>query len=205
MYISHNKNVRKENFNLLHMNIYVSGASQVAQWWRICLPMLEVQGAQVRSLGQEDPLWEEMATHSSIFSWEILWLEEPGGATVHRVAKSWTQLSDWAHTHTSMYPRTIWYNVYSFTNILSWHSCWKSIGCKCKSLFLTLTLTLNQSIYPHTSHIVLLTYFRVSFKIRKCESFNFSSILFWIPWIPTFPYECYYQLIIFWEKRNWGL
>ena len=164
-----------------------------------------MQETRVQSLGWEDLLGEEMATHSSIFSWEILWLEEPGGATVHRVAKSWTQLSDWAHTHTSMYPRTIWYNVYSFTNILSWHSCWKSIGCKCKSLFLTLTLTLNQSIYPHTSHIVLLTCFRVSFKIRKCESFNFSSILFWIPWIPTFPYECYYQLIIFWEKRNWGL
>ena len=33
----------------------------------------------VRSLGQEDPLEEEMATHSSIFAWRILWTEEPGG------------------------------------------------------------------------------------------------------------------------------
>ena len=31
-----------------------------------------------QSLGQEDPLEEEMATHSSIFVWEILWTEEPG-------------------------------------------------------------------------------------------------------------------------------
>ena len=34
---------------------------------------------QVRSLGQEDPLEREMATHSSIFAWEIPWTEEPGG------------------------------------------------------------------------------------------------------------------------------
>ena len=34
---------------------------------------------QIRSLDQENPLKEEMATHSSIFAWEILWTEEPGG------------------------------------------------------------------------------------------------------------------------------
>ena len=33
----------------------------------------------VRSLGQEDPLEKEMATHSSILPWEISWTEEPGG------------------------------------------------------------------------------------------------------------------------------
>ena len=33
----------------------------------------------VRSLGWEDPLEEEMATHSSILAWEIVWKEEPGG------------------------------------------------------------------------------------------------------------------------------
>ena len=52
------------------------GASLVVQWWRVCLP---VQEMQVQSLGQEDPLQEEMATHSSILIWEILWTEEPGG------------------------------------------------------------------------------------------------------------------------------
>ena len=34
---------------------------------------------QVRSLGQEDRLEKEMATHSSILSWRIPWTEEPGG------------------------------------------------------------------------------------------------------------------------------
>ena len=33
----------------------------------------------VRSLGQEDPLEEEMATHSSLLAWKIPWMEEPGG------------------------------------------------------------------------------------------------------------------------------
>ena len=38
-------------------------------------------------------LEDEMATHCSIFAWEIAWTEEPGGTTVHRVQKSWTRLS----------------------------------------------------------------------------------------------------------------
>ena len=44
------------------------GASLVAQWYRFHLPMQEMW---VRSLGQEDHLEKEMATHSSIFAWEI--------------------------------------------------------------------------------------------------------------------------------------
>ena len=37
------------------------------------------QESQVQSLGQEDPLEKEMATHSSILAWKIPWTEEPGG------------------------------------------------------------------------------------------------------------------------------
>ena len=48
-----------------------------------------MQETQVRSLGQEY-LQEETATRSSIFAWEIPWTEEPGGATVHGVAKNLT-------------------------------------------------------------------------------------------------------------------
>ena len=43
---------------------------------------------QVQSLGQEDPLEEEMAIHSSILSWKIPWTEEPGkpqSLGLHRV------------------------------------------------------------------------------------------------------------------------
>ena len=38
--------------------------------------------------GREDSLVKEMATHSSILTWEIRWTEEPGGAKVYEVAKS---------------------------------------------------------------------------------------------------------------------
>ena len=38
-----------------------------------------MQETRVRSLGQEDPLEKEMATHSSTLAWRIPWMEEPGG------------------------------------------------------------------------------------------------------------------------------
>ena len=58
------------------------------QQLRICLPMQE---AQLQSLGREDPLEEEMATHSSIFAWEIPWTEEPGGLQSMGSQKNQTQ------------------------------------------------------------------------------------------------------------------
>jgi len=44
--------------------------------------MQETQETQVQSLGWEDPLEEEMATHSSILAWRIPWTEEPGNTQV---------------------------------------------------------------------------------------------------------------------------
>ena len=41
--------------------------------------MQETQDMQFRSLGWEDPLEEDMATHSSILAWRTPWTEEPGG------------------------------------------------------------------------------------------------------------------------------
>ena len=38
-----------------------------------------MQETQVQSLGQEDPLEREMATHSSILAWKTPWTEKPGG------------------------------------------------------------------------------------------------------------------------------
>ena len=45
----------------------------------------------VLSLGQEDPLEEGVATHSSIPAWRILWTEEPGGLQ-STGSQSWTRL-----------------------------------------------------------------------------------------------------------------
>ena len=49
----------------------------MAQWSGTRLPMQEMQETYVRSLGQEDPLEEEMATHSNILAGKIPWTEEP--------------------------------------------------------------------------------------------------------------------------------
>ena len=48
-------------------------------------------GDWVQSLGQEDPLEKETATHSSIHAWKIPLTK---GATIHGVANSWTRLSN---------------------------------------------------------------------------------------------------------------
>ena len=65
------------------------GASLLAQQERICL---QCWRCGVRSLGREDPLEKEMATHSSILAWEIPWIKEPGRLQWGR--KSRTRLSD---------------------------------------------------------------------------------------------------------------
>ena len=53
--------------------------------------MQETQETQVQSLGQEDLLEEEMATHFSILAWRISWAEEPG---VREAAKGSTELGE---------------------------------------------------------------------------------------------------------------
>ena len=52
------------------------------------------QETWVQSLGQEDLLEKEMATHSSTLAWKIPWMEEPGRLQSNGVAKSRTRLSD---------------------------------------------------------------------------------------------------------------
>ena len=52
----------------------------------------------VRSLGQEDLLEKEMATHSSILAWEIPWTEAPCGL-IHGLQQS--DMTEHTHTHTT--------------------------------------------------------------------------------------------------------
>ena len=53
-----------------------------------------MQETWVQSLGLENHLEEEMATHSSILAWRIPWTEEPGGLQSMGVTKSQTRLSN---------------------------------------------------------------------------------------------------------------
>ena len=68
------------------------------------LPAMQETG--VRSLDQEDPLEEEMATHSSILAWGIPWTEEPG-----RMQSMGLQRRTQEHTHTHTHRVTVWLKV----------------------------------------------------------------------------------------------
>ena len=57
-----------------------------------CLPAM--WETWVQSLGREDPLEKEMATHSSILAWNTPLMEEPGGLQSIGSKKKWTPLSD---------------------------------------------------------------------------------------------------------------
>ena len=77
---------------MLEMKIVITWASLVFQMVKNPSTMWETW---VQSLGREDPLEREIATHSSILVWRIPRTEEPGGQKNQSgVAKSQTQLSD---------------------------------------------------------------------------------------------------------------
>ena len=75
---------------LLSSELFTSLVVQMVK----CLPTMPE--TQIRSLGQEDPLEKEMATHSSTLAWKIPWRKEPG--TLQGLAKSWTPLNDFTFT-----------------------------------------------------------------------------------------------------------
>ena len=56
--------------------------------------LLAMQETQVQTLGQEDPLEEGKATHSSTLAWRIPWTEEPGGLQSLESQMSQTRLSN---------------------------------------------------------------------------------------------------------------
>ena len=71
-----------------------------------------MQETPVQFLDREDPLEEDMATHSSILAWRVPVDRGASWATVHGVTKSQTWLSHLAHTHSHMLK--IFYNRESF-------------------------------------------------------------------------------------------
>ena len=59
----------------------------------------------IQSLGPKDPLEKEMATHSSIVAWEILWTEEYGGVQTIELQKCWHNLATKEQLHIK---RVVW-------------------------------------------------------------------------------------------------
>ena len=67
------------------------GTSKMVPWSRDHLSMQEIREMRFPSLGQEDPLQKEMATHFSVLAWGIPWTEEPDGLESVGLQKSWTR------------------------------------------------------------------------------------------------------------------
>ena len=67
-------------------------------------------GTWVLSLGQEDPLKEGMATHSSILAWRIPWTEEPGGQQSMGSQSDTTEQLSTQHISQSSYPH--WFHIF---------------------------------------------------------------------------------------------
>ena len=108
--------------------------------------MQETQETQVESLGQGDPLEEEMAIHSSI----LACLENPTdiGAwwpTVHRVTESWTWLVNWALPHLSTCCLKYIPHLNLFFSIEIWEVCTESLVC------LILSVLMEKAMAPHSS------------------------------------------------------
>ena len=74
------------------VSLYGVLASPVSQWVKNLPTMQKTQETQVWSLGWEDPLKEEMATHSNILAQKILWFS---GGPLSTESQSLTQLSNW--------------------------------------------------------------------------------------------------------------
>ena len=60
-------------------SIAIVSTSLMTQWVKNMPAVQETQETRAQSLGREDPLEEEMATHSSIIAWKIPWTEESSG------------------------------------------------------------------------------------------------------------------------------
>ena len=58
----------------------------------------------MQGMQEEDPLEEEMATHTSILAWRIPWTEEPGRLQFMGVTKSWTRLTIHIHALLTLQP-----------------------------------------------------------------------------------------------------
>ena len=83
--------------NFFKLYIITSRASLVAQTVKSLAIEWETQ---VPTLGQEDPLEKEMATHSSILAWRIPWIEEPGRLPFIGSQRIGHDRSNLTHIHT---------------------------------------------------------------------------------------------------------
>ena len=123
---------------LIYLEFILGWASLVAQRLKRLPAMRETR---VQSLGREDSLEKEMATHSSILAWKIPWMEEPGGLQStgsQRVGHDWaTSLS------LSLYFRIRGFQIYFRI---------------CSFVFFQIKSSCAKTIYSHNSPFPIATY-----------------------------------------------
>ena len=87
---------------VVQLNVsYIGG---IIKWYSLAQRLKRLPArweTQVQSLGREDTLEKETATHSSILAWRIPWAEEPGRLQSTGSLKSRTRLSDFTFTFTA--------------------------------------------------------------------------------------------------------
>ena len=94
------------------MNVVIATKWFILQWLILCNTNFTLIFQKLEkiiiipSLGSEDSLEEDMATHFSILAWRSPADRGVWRATVHGVKKSWTRLSNWGHTHTHTHTHT---------------------------------------------------------------------------------------------------
>ena len=95
-----------------------------------------MQETGVQSLGQEDPLEEGMATHSSIFAWEIPWTEEPGqlqSIGSQRVRHDLVTKQQLQRSGSSGFESDFgsqWEELETHTSIFAWEIPWTEEPCR---------------------------------------------------------------------------
>ena len=120
-----------------------------------------MQEAWIRTLGWEDPLEEEMATHSCALAWRIPWTEEPGQLQPigSQIGQDWNDL---ACRHTCMY-----LFFFKFFPHLGYYRILSRVPCYSRSLIFVLTF---QNCFSYSTFSCLL--FHIDFTINL-------SILLW--------------------------
>ena len=89
--------------------------------------MKETEETQVWFLRQEDPLEEEMATHSSTLAWKIPWTEEPGrlqSMGSHRVGHDWAHMHRFLTYNTSHTQLIVEKAMATHSSTLAWRILW---------------------------------------------------------------------------------
>ena len=106
----------------LHFTLVPCGTSQVALVLKNTPGNSGDERHMVRSLGWEDPLEEDMATHFSILAWRIPWSEEPGG--LQSMGQNWSDLA-----HTLFFKSCLTKEMLCFLFCLLWLSEYYFLKC----------------------------------------------------------------------------